>query len=255
MSVIERITRTVFTPAYNFKVKHQVSFGIKNEADQKRRGELNKYEYSSNRYSDITRLTSLNLETSDYLVLEKTNYVGGEKDTTQILISYPHLYRFKRTLRDAVSWFNDTEFADVFIYKDKEVYLNSKYKGLQAEAYRLVGNSTIAISPHILEIENEMYEGVIMYMNSYNNFVEMTIDQLEALYDFVDSFRLYEASQLLINYVANIQKPESTSMNLNKNTGQVTSSHKESMPLIKKTRSKASVQKAKIEIDLDDIDI
>lgn len=255
MSVIERITRTVFTPTYGFKIKHQVSFGVKNESDQKRRGELNKYDYTSSRYSDVTRLTSLSLETSDYLVLEKTSYIGSAQDKQQILISYPHLYRFKRMLRDAVSWFNDPIFANVFIYKNNEVFINPEYKNLSTEAYRLTGNSKIIITPHLLQIENEMYEGVIMYMNSYNTYVELTIDQLEALYDFVDSFRLYEASQLLINYVANIQKPESTKMSLNKGTGEITSSHKESIPLVKKTRSKKSLQMSKIEIDLDDITI
>ena len=238
MAIPERITREVFSPCKGLKIKHQVVFGKKND-DETRSGELNKFEYRSNKYTDANNLISYTLNTSDYLVFE-CNVYGREK--IQIFVSYPHFYRVKRAFREAVKWFNEDKYADMFIYKGNEPIFNSDFNDTCAVAYNLVSNKAIKIAPTIIDIENEKYEGVIVYFNTEYDFVSMTMDQLEAVSDFLDEFRLYEASQLLINYMATIERPSAQTMQLDKKNG-VTSTHKDSMPLTKKTRTK------KIKID------
>ena len=238
MAIPERITREVFSPCKGLKIKHQVVFGKKND-DETRSGELNKFEYRSNKYTDANNLISYTLNTSDYLVFE-CNVYGREK--IQIFVSYPHFYRVKRAFREAVKWFNEDKYADMFIYKGNEPIFNSDFSETCSVAYNLVSNKAIKIAPTIIDIENEKYEGVIVYFNTEYDFVSMTMDQLEAVSDFLDEFRLYEASQLLINYMATIERPSAQTMQLDKKNG-VTSSHKDSMPLTKKTRAK------KIKID------
>ena len=243
MATSEKITRTVFQVCKGLKIKHQVVFGSKKD-DETRRGELNKYEYNSSKYTDVTRLVSYNLETSDYLIFECNTY-GREK--LQIFVSYPHFYRVKRAFKEAVKWFNDDKYSDLFIYRGNTPIFNSDFKNIEAVAYNLVSNSAIRITPTTIEIESEIYEGVTVCFNSELDFVTMTIDQLEAVSDFLDSFRLYEASQLLINYITSIEAPSAQTMQLDKKTG-VTSTHKESMPLNKKVKTK----KKKIVIDEND---
>jgi len=232
MAVVERITRTIFMPCKGLAVKHQVVFGNKDQA-QKRKGELYTYNYNSTKYSDITNLSSLILETSDFLYLEKLNY-DKDRENEKIFFSYPHLFKIKRALKEAMRWFYADKFENMFIYKGREIIFNSDYTGKKQEIYNLVSNKTIIIFPSVVEIETQQYEGVTMLLNSESECVQMTIDQLEALYDFFKDFNLYQSSQLLINYVTSINQENIANSGFTVKQGRTTSNNK--MPLNKKKK-------------------
>lgn len=208
MAVVERITRTIFNPCWGLSVKHQVVFGRKDKHDQKRRSELYQHNYTSQRYSDVTSLTSFSLETSDYLFLEKYN---KDADKETVFFSYPHLFKLKRALKNAMKWFYDDEFEHLFSYTDGDMIVNSDFKGIKEEIYNLISNNSIIIIPDVVEIESELYEGVTLFLNNENQYVQMTIDQVEAFYDFFSTFDLYQSSQLLINYVTSMNPENITS--------------------------------------------
>jgi ribosomal protein L4 len=202
MAVVERVTRTVFNPCKGMAVKHQVVLGSKDQA-QKRKGELSTYNYKSTKYSDVTELTSMIIESSDFLILEKYNK-DKDVENEKIFMSYPHLFKMKRALKQALKWFYADEFEDLFIYKGNELIFNSDYTNEKIEIFNLVSNKAVMFQPDVIEIENQQYEGLIMFLNSESEIVQLTIDQVEALYDFFETFNLYQSSQLLINYVTSI---------------------------------------------------
>jgi hypothetical protein len=234
MAVIERITRTVFNPCKGLVIKHQVSFGSK-DASQKRKSELYTYSYKSQAYSDITELTSLNLNTSDFVFLERLNK-DREVENEKIYISYPHLFKIKRALKDAIKWFYDDKYENLFLIKNNELIYNSDFSDERIEIYGLIGNKGIILEPDVVEIETQQYEGITMYINSEADYVHMTIDQVEALYDFFMTFNLYNASQLLINYVTSIN-PDNVSSSGFSNSRKGSSTGGK-LPLKKKTKSK-----------------
>jgi hypothetical protein len=235
MATVERITRTIFRPCKGLLVKHQVVFGSKDQA-QKRRGELYTYEYNSSRYSDVTKLSSLTLETSDFLYLEKTNW-DKEVDNEKIFLSYPHLFKMKRAFKEILTWFYSDKYEPMFIYKDNDIIFNSDFRQEKVEIYNLVGNKGIVIVPDVIEIETQLYEGITMFLNSQDQYVQMTIDQIEALYDFFLSFNLYQSSQMLINYVTNINSENIKGSGFNPKGGKTTGGK---MPLNKKKKKKES---------------
>jgi hypothetical protein len=231
LSTVERITRTIFTPCKGLAVKHQVVFGRKDQA-QKRRGELYTHSYTSSRYSDVTNLTSLTLETSDFLYLEKLNW-DRDVENEKIFISYPHLFKMKRALRHVMKWFYADEFENLFIYNNNEIIFNSDYADERAEVYGLVSNKGVVIVPDVVEIETQQYEGITMFLNSNDQAVQMTIDQIEAFQDFFESFNLYQSSQMLINYVTSINADNISGSGFKPKEGKTTNNK---MPLNKKKK-------------------
>jgi len=211
LPIVEKITRTIFNPARNLSIKHQVTFGQKDLNTHKRKGELFKYDYSSEKYIDTSSLSSLILQTSDFIFLEKTSY-DKEVETERIFLSYPHLFKLKKGLKNALKWFYSSDYEKLFLYKDNEIIFNSEFNDESVIIDNLIGRKNIILYPHIIEYENIQSEGVLMGFNQYENMIEMSVDQLEAMYDFFTTFNLYESSQLLINYTSQIN-PENLNFN------------------------------------------
>jgi hypothetical protein len=233
MAVVERITRTVYNPCRGLAVKHQVVFGSKDQA-QKRRGELYVHNYTSSRYSDVSKLSSMSLETSDFVFLEKLNYEKGVENE-KIFMSYPHIFKMKRALRNVLKWFYGDEYEDMYLYNGNVLTFNSDFGNEKEEVYNLVGNKSVHIIPDVIEIEGVQYEGVTMFLNSLDVSVQMTIDQVESLQDFFDSFNLYQSSLQLINYVTSVNPENTEGTGFAARQGKATNSK---LPLKKKTKSK-----------------
>lgn len=239
MAVVERITRTIFTPARNLLIKHQVVFGKKDRDTQQRKGELMKYDFKSEKYSNASTLSSLFLETSDFIFLEKISY-DKEIENEKIYISYPHLFKVKRGLKDALRWFYDDEYENLFIHKNGNILFNSDYETERILISGLIGQKSLTLIPDVIVIDEVEYEGLLVYFNTDDDLVRMTIDQLEAMYDFFITFNLYQSSQLLINYVSQIN-PEN--LNFNASYGRGRGYHSKELTLRKKERIKEKEDK------------
>lgn len=196
MSIAEKIVCEVYRPCGELTVKHSVTFG-KKRYDDRRNGPVSAFTYNTNKYADVKEVTSYTINTEDYLIFER-NYFDKSQEPVRILMSYPHIFKVKNMLKRALKWFYTDEFSDVFMYfhDDPQPRINPEIK-LEEGAYGLVGGAAIKVVPNIIFIENEYYEGVTMYFNSEACSINLTIDQLESLTDFMLSFRLYEASRLL----------------------------------------------------------
>ena len=224
---IEKIERVIFIPCKGLLIKHEVVFGQQNKKDQRRLDELSSRKYKTGKYSNVKTLISLKLESNDYLVLD---YIGNKDNRENIYISYPHIFKVKKFFRESLKWFYDDEYDELFVMNNEnELIFNSDYRNEEIIINNLIGSKSLSIMPAIVA---DGEEGVILFFNSRNKSVIMNIDQLESVIDFLENFRLYEASQLLINYVTEIK---GSSLDLSVETN---SSSKKEIPKINRRKKK-----------------
>lgn len=193
---VEYINKTIYQITSRFKLKHQVKFGRKNQKGD-RMDAIFKYDYDSENYNSKMSLSSINLDTSDFLVLE---YKPSNEETASIFLSYPHIYNFLRILKQSLNWFYSSKYDDMFIYKNDEVQFNDKYKKLVFRTDVTVGQKIFAIKPSLVERYDIYEEGVIVFLdNEYS--VSLDVFELEALYNTIKNFDLYQSSVALANFV------------------------------------------------------
>lgn len=203
MAIVDKFNKIVFRPCKGLVIKHQVVFGDKDIRSQKRKSELFQYEYATDKYSDVTEVSNITLDTSDFIVFERTSG-NREVDSEQVYVSYPHLFKVRSGLKKAMRWFYDDEYENIYIHSDNDIVFNSDFAKERVEMYGLVKNKTIVLRPTVVEIEDQLYEGVTMHLNSMDVYVEMTLDQLESIYDFFQYFDLYLSSIMVADYVSRL---------------------------------------------------
>ena len=207
------------------------------------------YEYSSNQYNDRKFLSSIKLSFDSFLLIEDM-----DKDwncNRGVKITQLHMHRFKKFLKKIINWFEDDSYNDLYYYEDKELRLNKDFSNLK-ETLILGLDNIIMMSPAVIFTDDVYYEGVLLLLNNNECGGYMTVDNLMALSDIVDSMNLYELGLIMLAYIrrpdfnafstnmsntwniANNKKPLSN--NNNNNVEPIESSTKVNMP-IKEKRS------------------
>lgn len=218
MPLVERFNKVIFRPCKGLILKHQVVFGDKDNRSQKRKSELFRYDFPTDKYSDVTEVSSLTLDTSDFVIFERqTSDREAERD--KVYVSYPHIFKIRSGLKRAMQWFYADKYENLFIHENDDIIFNSDFKEERIEMYGLVGNKSIILVPDVVEIETQLYEGVTMFLNSQDVYVQMTLDQLEALHDFFQHFDLYLSSVMVSNYVAQLSAENIEAMESAKSRG------------------------------------
>lgn len=156
----------------------------------------NEYEYNNKMY--------LKIETPVYLSLEIVDDVWS-KDKG-IIITQNNLHGVRNILKRII---NDIYNENIFANKpDGEVVA---YKDMVEKCTRkltLFGtNQQILIRPSVIYDDNDIsYEGVILYINKFDNKAELSIELLEVLYYTLKQIDLFTYSQLLVNYYISYYK-------------------------------------------------
>ena len=106
-----------------------------------------------------------------------------------------------RKLSEALSWFDNIQ--DLFVIKDGTLYFNTNYNGLSVKyiSQEASGAQGFKIVPVALECGNQIYEeGVILSINSKENYIELTRDELQELFDVIMGFNF--ANEIQVTYQA-----------------------------------------------------
>ena len=96
-----------------------------------------------------------------------------------------------RKLSEALNWFDSIE--DLFVIKDGVLYFNTNYNDLKVKYVSLEnsGEQGFKIVPVALERGNNVYEeGVILSINARDNYIELTRDELQELFDILMNLRI-----------------------------------------------------------------
>ena len=106
-----------------------------------------------------------------------------------------------RKLSEALNWFDSIE--DLFVIKDGVLYFNTNYNDLKVKYVSLEnsGEKGFKIVPVALERGNNVYEeGVILSINARDNYIELTRDELQELFDILMNFNF--ANEIQVTYQA-----------------------------------------------------
>ena len=106
-----------------------------------------------------------------------------------------------RKLSEALNWFDNIE--DLFVIKDGVLYFNTNYNDLKVKYVSLEnsGEQGFKIVPVALERGNNVYEeGVILSINARDNYIELTRDELQELFDILMNFNF--ANEIQVTYQA-----------------------------------------------------
>ena len=106
-----------------------------------------------------------------------------------------------RKLSEALNWFDSIE--DLFVIKDGVLYFNANYNDLKVKYVSLEnsGEQGFKIVPVALERGNNVYEeGVILSINARDNYIELTRDELQELFDILMNFNF--ANEIQVTYQA-----------------------------------------------------
>ena len=106
-----------------------------------------------------------------------------------------------RKLSEALNWFDNIE--DLFVIKDGVLYFNTNYNDLKVKYVSLEnsGEQGFKIVPVALERGNNVYEeGVILSINARDNYMELTRDELQELFDILMNFNF--ANEIQVTYQA-----------------------------------------------------
>lgn len=135
---------------------------------------------------------NLKFSSSEYIVFKYNN--GNEYEN--VMASYLHLATLKEGFQEI------REFLDqALVYNEaNQAYgVDPNYKhGYKLE--NLIGNKSIAIMPHIRELDNGTQElGCMMMINDPNKSGFVSFDTMMQLCAFIKDFDLYTSSKIMIN--------------------------------------------------------
>jgi hypothetical protein len=194
---IDKISRIIIQPAKNLILKMHIKLLNENEG---RKENFHKLFISpeGNKY--------LKLDLQSFLTLELHDD-NWSKDKT-IIIDQKNIYHLIKGLKKMV---DNLYTNDIFVLnKNKQIVI---YKDIvekyTEKIYNLKNNQRIIIKPAIIFDENQIsYEGVVIYINKTENYVELPIDAFESLYYALSKVDLFTYSQELLNYYISCIKGE-----------------------------------------------
>lgn len=204
---LEKIESVLLRPCKNLSIKNVIVLGKRNFKDGRKIDSISSKTYNSNKYIDINKLQTINIETSDFLVFSYFNYKA--KEGVEIYFSYPHLY----DLMESFKYIMDTIRNEKVFIKDKNgnVFLNEEYEQYVIEIDELVGNKSIKIIFDIYEDEDineeiKTQEAITIFFNSSEMYSTIRLKELKGLIYFLEKFNLLLSSQNLLLIAFNLNK-------------------------------------------------
>lgn len=139
-----------------------------------------------------------------YLSLENIVKPKGFSDRAFIRIGPSEQFHFKMMTDEAVSWFIDPKYADLFIKVNGKLILASgDIPSVSANIFPQ--GKYISIYPIVIdngEGIDMLKRGVRLVLSDENNYVDMDFEKLLGLKSITDYLNLYAVGQGLVNYAS-----------------------------------------------------
>jgi hypothetical protein len=148
----------------------------------------------------------LSLDLQSFLTLEIKD--GAWSPDKSIIVDQRNIYQLIKGIKKSLDGiYNGGVFA---LNKKGEtvMYADMKEKHTQ-RIYNIGQQQRLVIQPAIVYDDNETtYEGVILFINNSNNYVELPIDAFESLYYTLKQVNFFVYSQVLLQYYISTVKDE-----------------------------------------------
>lgn len=196
----------------NFVLRIKILLGSK-DGNRTRKRFVSTFEYNSNSYKDVAKLTAMSIDTRDYLVFEEyismeDRYVSNVKrEAHKMHFSYDNIHQLSWALNTAYGWLT-TSANDIYQRsKDGElVGLSPQFMNLavtcESTHMTMYADPILRITPTIKldPISKDKVPGVMVLMGGKNDQVgSLTLHEIAALIHFIDRFDLCSASLHLVN--------------------------------------------------------
>jgi len=91
-------------------------------------------------------------------------------------------------------WFEDEIYTDLYFVNDGRLVFNTKYNDISSKYIpKYMETQAMKIVPICIEYANGQFqEGVRIYINRLENYLELTVDQLQELFDLIMGFHFAE---------------------------------------------------------------
>lgn len=157
----------------------------------------NEFMYKSNKYLDTNELITLRRSFEYFLTLENIKRINGDRES--ILIRLQDIINVRMMIEKATKWFTDKEFEDLYAYdNNNRVVLLGKPTPVVIQG--LAGGKHIRLEPTVIDYDNNSTIGIRLYLNSEENYSDITVDKLMGLHYTLSCINMYQSAQLLLNY-------------------------------------------------------
>lgn len=186
---LQKISRIIIQPVANLILRIHVK--LLKEKDGRVENFHNEFTFQGKTY--------LKLDFQSFLTLELIDNTEWDKDKSIIINERNIIQIIKGFEKMLDSIYNGNIFAvnsknEIVIYSDEA-------EKAVVRIYNLGNGNRMVLKPAKIYDENELsYEGVILYLNNNNNFVELPIDAFESLLYALKQTNIFVYSQALINY-------------------------------------------------------
>lgn len=124
-------------------------------------------------------------------------YKEGRTTKASLDIRLKNHMKVLRCISEALSWFD--QYSDLYITQNNELYFNTNYNELAAK-YRsepMESPQALKLVPLVVEDNNgQPAEGVMLYINEVNNYIQLTRAELQELFDILYNFNFSTEVQL-----------------------------------------------------------
>lgn len=133
---------------------------------------------------------------NSYLSIESLTRADANK--IQVRIGIKDIYFFKSKLQQAVQWFINDQYKNLFVKKDDRIIIPTKVDSIIAH---VSFGQYIEFEPTTIFFNNEQLIGVRVYLSSDSISFFMDVNTLLSLNYFIETFNMYQSAQILLNYL------------------------------------------------------
>jgi hypothetical protein len=230
---IQKITRTILQPVRNLHLKIHVK--MVNEKDGRK-------ENFHNLFTMDNGNSILNLDLQSFLTIELKD--GQWAKDKSVLLDQKNIHQVKKAFKKVLDGiYNGGIFA---MNKSNKIimYAEEREKFTQ-RVYNIGTHQRMVVQPAIIADESEgtEYEGVILYLNRTEHYIELPIDAFESLYYTLKEINMFVYSQVLVNYYISTIQNQKVEIKQNVIGGGTTSKKKPSIFLPETEEVKSTISK------------
>lgn len=194
--LVDKLSDEVYNIGPNVSLRFNVS--LSKITSGKRYHFHKEYEYPVNGINEKT-LSTIKRSFDYYLSIENNQKENGNK--LFIRIGIDEFFIVKKNLETVISWFTSDEYSKLFVSSCGKLIMTSPIPNCK---FYLPQNKYLEFFPTIIDrgIANSDKEpGVRMYLSDPNYFIDVRINKIMGLYYSISTFNMYQAAQILINYL------------------------------------------------------
>lgn len=152
---------------------------------------------------EVRGKTYMNLDIQSFLTLEYRDKNVAWDRSQSIVINQRNLHVIVNDMGKMIKHIYGNDVFKHDAAKGHSVVYAEDIEKYTVRMYNLTANQRIVLKPAmIMGDSEEMYEGVIMYINNSDNVVELVVDAFESLYNTLKRIDLFLYSQSIVNYYA-----------------------------------------------------